>query len=274
MYYIRENDKPSAINKIFKTIEQQSNTLLLPQIKNSKKLAQKTIKMLNKTISKKVVLSKQLQENKQYVEELKIAGIEISDGRWLFEMLIPESLEYILKKQELKPEETIIHISVNDVQENIIQIIKELSANYKSIYIITKQIEKLKKIEEQIFEETGNMIMVMNNKKKSLSKAEIIVNIDFLIEQINQYAIAENAIILDVTGNTQILRKRFEGTVLKNYEITIKNINEYQKEYEYYNLKDIYESEFYKKQSYKYVKEKIKKDQVKIHQLQGMKQIF
>ena len=36
----------------------------------------------------------------------------------------------------------------------------------------------------------------MNNKKKSLAKAQIIVNIDFPSEIINQYVICENATII------------------------------------------------------------------------------
>ena len=39
----------------------------------------------------------------------------------------------------------------------------------------------------------------MNNKKKSLAKAQIVINADFTNELLNQYNICENGIIIDLT---------------------------------------------------------------------------
>lgn len=56
--------------------------------------------------------------------------------------------------------------------EIAIENIKKLAKNHKHIAIITKNISKMKNIEEQILEETGAIITVMNNKKRSLAKAK------------------------------------------------------------------------------------------------------
>ena len=59
-------------------------------------------------------------------------------------MLIPEITQYIEIKKELKPEETTIHILVNDFTEIAIENIKKLAKNHKHIAIITKNISKMK----------------------------------------------------------------------------------------------------------------------------------
>ena len=217
--------------------------------------------------NKKIVLSKKIQNQKVFVNELQMYPLEIIDGKWLYFMLLPEILEYILEKQGEKKEESTVHILVNDINENIIEFIKILTNNYKTICVVTKHAEKLRKIETQILEDTGTILTVMNNKRKSLVKAKIIVNIDFPEEFVNQYSIYENAIIIDIQANITIKKKRFNGTVITDYDICINNKPEYIIEEKLFNSKDLYEAEFYKKQPYQFVRKKIQKDAVKITQL-------
>lgn len=274
MYYIYENDKPSLLCNTFNIIKLKGNKIILPSgEKNEKKqiqLARKTYKIMQMVSNIKIVLSKKLQNETIYLNQLQTYPLEICDGRWLFFMLLPEILEYILEKQEIKKEESIVHILVNDINENVIGFIKLLTETYKTIAIVTKHREKLRKIENQILEETGTAIIVMNNKRKSLLKAKFIINIDFPEEFINQYSIYENAIILDVLGNTRIRKKRFNGIVISNYEITVSNKAEYEIEEKLFFQKDLYEAEFYKKQPYIYVRDKIKKDRIKISALYSL----
>ena len=278
MYYIYENDKPNFICKMFNIIKLKGNKIILPKgEKNNKKqiqLAKKTYEIMKKMNNTKIVLSKKLQKQNEYLNQLQTYPLEICDGRWLFFMILPEILEYILGKQEIKREETTVHILANDISENVIGFIKLLTENYKTISVVTKHSEKLRKIENQILEETGTAITVMNNKRKSLLKAKFIINIDFPEEFINQYSIYENAIILDVFGNTKIRKKRFNGIVISDYDICIKNKEEYMIEEDLFYQKDLYEAEFYKKQPYLYVREKIKKDGMKISALYSLNGII
>lgn len=300
MYYIHETDKLKFITKQFNIIKSKGNNLILPiqkltpenqktntetQKTNSKKvpqpqekqqqkiqkreqkLAEKTSKIVHESNSKKIVISKELQKHTTYLNSLYTYDLDIVNGKWLFLMLLPETVKYIVDKQKLQPEQTAIHILVNDINSVIISNIKILANIYKSINIVTKHVEKLNKIEEQILETSGAMITVMNNKKKSLAKAQIIINIDFPSEIINQYAICENATIIDMCGKTKITKKRFNGVVIQDYEIEIKNKREYTIDEDYYYQKDLYEAEFYKQQPFEYVREKIKKDGVKIVKL-------
>ena len=245
MYYIYENDKPKFLEQKFNIIKIKGNKIILPNgnktDKQLEKLAQKTIKIMQNVNNKKIVLSKELQKKEKYINIVQSYPLEIIDGKWLYFMLLPEILDYILQGQNMKKEETIIHILVNDINENIIQLLNLLTKTYKSICVVTKHVQKLQKI----------------------------VNIDFPEEFMNQYIIYENAVILDIQGNTKIRKKRFNGIILQNYEINIKRKEEYEIEEELFYAKDLYEAEFYKKQPYQFVREKIKKDEIEIETLYG-----
>ena len=174
-------------------------------------------------------------------------------------MLVPEIIEYILKKENLKKEETSLHILVNDATDVAVQNILEFAKEYKTITIITNHIDKFKKIEEKIFEESGINISIMNNKKKSLSRAKIIINFDFPKELINQYTINEKATILNLPGKLKINKKRYEGKIIQGYEIKSKEDSNYNQELDKFYPKSIYESKFYYEQPYQYIREKNKK---------------
>lgn len=279
MYYIQEVDKPSFFIRIFNIIKLEGNNIFVPliEIENSKvqeKLAKKTIKIFENLNSKKVVISKNVKMYKTYVNLLNTGQFDVVNGKWLFSMLIPEVIKYVENKKNLKEEETSVYFLVNDFTETVIENIKAMAKGHKHVSVITKYVEKMKKIENQILQETGVVITVMNNKKKSLAKAQIVINTDFTNELLNQYNICENAIIIDLTQSLRNLKKRFNGFVVNNYEIKLKNRSEYRIDDNMFFQRELYESEFYKKQPYEYVRKKIIKDGVQIKKLFTKNQEF
>lgn len=277
LYYIQEADKPNFIFKLFNIIQVQGDKIILPinekKITSRKiqKLAQKTKRIIDKTISKKIVISEKIQKQEEYVNLLHTYGLEIMDGRWLFGILSCKVLDYILKQKKMRKEEIAISILVNDLTENMLSNIKQIAKEYKRVNIITNHIEKFRKIEKQILEEDGVMITVGNNKKKGLAKAKIIFNVDFPSEIINQYNIYENAIIVNIRGNVKITKKRFNGITINDYEIAFNKGEEfdYDKETKYKECK-IYEAQMNKKQPLLEIMKKIEKDKVKITRLIGI----
>lgn len=279
MYYIQEVDKPSFFIRIFNIIKLEGNNIFVPlmEIENLKvqeKLAKKTIKIFENLNSKKVVISKNVKMYKTYVNLLSTGQFDVVNGKWLFSMLIPEVIKYVENKKNLKEEETSVYFLVNDFTETVIENIKAMAKGHKHVSVITKYVEKMKKIEHQILQETGVVITVMNNKKKSLAKAQIVINADFTNELLNQYNICENAIIIDLTQSLRNLKKRFNGFVVNNYEIKLKNRSEYRIDENMFFQRELYESEFYKKQPYEYVRKKIIKDGVQIKKLFTKNQEF
>lgn len=274
MFYIEKNDKPNFIEKKFNILKMKDNTIILPITESKKekqieKMAKKTKKIIDKySNSKKVVISKEIQKEQKYINYLNSYGIKISDGRWLFEILLPEITEYIINKKQLEKSKCGISILINDLTDIEFENIKVLARKYKSINIVTNHIEKFKKLEKNLEENEGIIITITNNKKKSIMKSKIILNIDFPKELINKYNISDDAVIVNVKGKIKINKKRFNGLNINDYEIDFREDKKDEKAIgNQYCLKDMYESELYKKQKINYIKEKIKLDKIVIKKL-------
>ncbi len=278
MYYIQEDDKPNFIARTFNIIKLEGDKIIIPigrdeviEEKKAEKLVQKTKKILDKAISKKIILSQKIQEQEEYKNRLYRYNFDIIEGKWLFEVLACQALDYILEKKKMKKQDIAIAILVNDLSENMLANIRKIAKEYKRVNIVTNHIEKFKKIEKQILEQDGIMITVGNNKKKGIAKTKLILNIDFPSELINQYNIYENAVILNIRGNVRITKKRFNGTSINDYEIKFKETEQfdYDKINKYKNY-ELYEAQINKKQPFQEIIKQLGKDKVKITQLVGI----
>ena len=258
MYYIKEIDKPNKLLKIGNWIRVKNNEIILPiqgeeiKSKQAQKLSIKTRKILQKRNTNKIILSKEIKKQENYCNDLYSYGFDIPDGKWLWEILSCESLDYIVEKQNLKKQELMVSILVNQLSEITLQNIKQLVKEYKRINIVTNHMQQLKRLEDEMLEQEGMMITVTNNKKKSLLKSNLILNIDFPTELIK--------------------KKRFSGICINDYEIKKIQGLEYEDiENQFWN-KDIYEAYFYKRQPIEEIKKKIRKDNVQIAWLQGLRE--
>ena len=222
-YFIQEKDNHS---KIFNFITIKNNTITLPVnkkdilTKNKKmiKLVKKTIKTLNKKNIKTVVLSNELQKNENIINLINSSNMNILDGRWLFKYISYETIDYILKNKNIQKEETEISILTNELTDTSIENIKLFSKEYKRVNVITNHISSFIKIEEKLFDEYGIMIIISNNKKKSLVNSSIILNLDFPKEILNKYNINENAINKDY-----LLKEKIQGLYKRRNLLTTGN---------------------------------------------------
>lgn len=266
--FIEKMDKPfMAIRKT--KIEQDNckTTLNLEKEKNIKKI----IKILKKQGITNVVLSTEISNNQKLINELNASEINIFNGQWLKKYLSIEILNYILKKEKLKPEETEIAIAVNQINETNISIIKKIAEKYKKITIVTKHIEKLRKIEKEIYEKEGILIIISNNQKKSLSKAKMILNIDFNKELINKYKINEKAYIVNLEEKVKIEQKRFNGICINDYEIEVgREETIWRANMKKFKTKDIFESILYMRDTFESISIKISKCDIKIKEIYGV----
>lgn len=275
MFFIEKNDKPNFFEKRFNILKIKNNTIFIPVTsgmseRQIEKIAIKTKKIIRKnTSSKKVILSKEIKKEEKYINYLYMYNFDIQNGKFLFELLLPEITEYIINKKSFIKNKCIISILINDLTEIEYENIKLLARQYKTINIVTNHIEKFKNLEEKLYIEEGIVITITNNKKKSLLKSDIILNIDFTKELINKYNINTDAVIVNVKEKIKINKKRFNGISINNYEINYRDdkknlIEELNKRY---CLKDIYESQLYKKQRINDIRKKIKNDKVIIEKL-------
>lgn len=264
------------IKKIFNIIEFSEDngktTITLPLFKSNKIRNKKIIKIA-KRINKKlydnnienVVLSNYLEENEILKQKLYCQNINILDGRYLFYLLIPEIIEYILKRQKVKLQNGEVTLLINDFTQNNAKIITYIAQNVKRVNIVTNHSNKFKKIEDYLYNELGVILNIINNKNKSLSNANLIINIDFPEEIINKYEINSNAIIVNIFNEIKIRAKKFNGININYYKACIPK--EYQIDGFQSNL--IYESSIYK-YSYENARKDIIASKIRIKKLVGI----
>lgn len=268
-YYIRKMDKPIPIIGRKIKIRANDNTCEI-NLKKEKDIKKIISKMVRNDIEN-IVISKELFENRNFINALNASGIKIFDGRWLIKYLTLEILDYIVKEKNMKIEETEIAIASNEISDIVIENIKILSKKYKRVTVITNHINKLRKIEKEIYEKEGILIVVSNNQKKSLLKTQIILNMDFNKEVLNKYSISENAIIINLEGDMKIYNKRFNGININDYEIEVGREETIWRENFYdYNQKDLLEAILYMKDTYKNIRKKILLNKVQIKELYGI----
>lgn len=264
------------IKKIFNIVEFSEDngktTITLPLFKSNKIRNKKIIKIA-KRINKKlydnnienVVLSNYLEENKILKQKLYCQNINILDGRYLFYLLIPEIIEYILKRQKVKLQNGEVTLLINDFTQNNAKIITYIAQNVKRVNIVTNHSNKFKKIEDYLYNELGVILNITNNKSKSLSNANLIINIDFPEEIINKYEINSNAIIVNIFNEIKIRAKKFNGININYYKACIPK--EYQIDGFQNNL--VYESSIYK-YSYENARKDIIANKIRIKKLVGI----
>ena len=281
MYFIQEADKPLKIFRWLNYIRIKDDILILPicdayiKMKKAEKLAKKAKKIIELSNCKKVVISKKIEKQENFLNYLYSYNIDIINGKWLFEILIYDVLEYIIKKKKMMKENIRIAVLSNQITENVIYIIKKIVKEYKMINVVTNHIELFKNLERQIMDNYGVMIALVNNKKKSLLKSDIIVNFDFTNEIINKYNINENATVVNLQGNIKIKSKKFNGLNINDYEIQVLNSDffDYDKSKKY-KEKYLYEAELNKRQPIDEIRKKIKKDKVIIKELIGINNVI
>jgi len=220
---IEKSDKSSKIKKLLNIVSKKENKILiysdLSQLSLECKI--KIVKNIKKILLKekvnKIMLSKEIKQNKEFVNLLHSNAISITNDRWLFKMLTDKVIDKLISLK--KRPESEIWITINEIDNITQNIIYKFAKEFKRVNIITNHIRKFKKIEERLYEEDGIIITVTNNRRKSLLKANLILNVDFPKEVLNQFAIFDQAIIVNLEGDMFIKKKRFNGRVINDIKI-------------------------------------------------------
>ena len=204
VFLIKELDK----RKLFGKVMLKNDQILIKQKVDKMKISKK-VKIVNG-------INKILKNNNSN------KGIDIIQGRYLFKVIIEDFLENICIQNNIKEKDSLISITVNDVDKWVIKLIENLSKKFKMVNIVTTKSDYFKNLQKMLYDENGIIITITNNKKRALSKANIILNIDYPEEMINKYVIKDDAIIINLEEKIKIKKKRFNGKIINDYEIKVK----------------------------------------------------
>ena len=141
-----------------------------------------------------------------------------------------EILKNIIEKQKQVAEQQSIYILAKENNLQRKNQITNLLAKYKAVNIITPNIREFKKLEKNL-EESSETFAVLNNKKKSLTRAQYIINVDFNEKEILEYNINRTATIINLNKGKLHLNN-FDGYVINNIEVNSEN--------QKFDVKDLY----------------------------------
>lgn len=212
-------------------IDKEHYLIIVPKI-NERKIEK--IKLKYK--KDKIIFSKLLKQYQTQYENEKIVS-----------EFLDEILDFIIEKTEnesIKMEMQNIHFLANEYNKKNIEIIEKIMQRTKTINIVTKNLKKYMEYEEKLYQEKGILISVTNNRRKSLKKAKIIINLDFKEEELKEYSINRNCIFINCVGEKYKNIKYFEGTIINDIEVNtneIENLKKF-KLYQDFENTDIYKS--------------------------------
>ena len=233
--YLKEIDKSLYLNKItlkiqywFKRVFNIIKKVKIENVEiwnlpiksddNIKKIQKVFAKLLN---SQNFYVLSQNLENKKIYNVLNDKEIKYLKTGKIKKLLSIKILEYILSIQEKEIQNTEVNILVKESSNINSYIIEEIAKNALNVKIISNNIYKFKKIEEKLYDEYGIAIQFSNSYKKSLSKSNIIINLDFDEIDLNEYLIYDRAIIINcINKNIKIKSKLFNGVVINSVNIS------------------------------------------------------
>lgn len=257
------------LKKIFCILTIKQNKIcILPYKKIKSKFSIKIITKIILKTTNRVVLSGYLNKQdiikKAFIEK----NIQIQKGEILKKYLLYNFIEYLSKSVNQEPHSQEVFILVNVPQTLDENIIIHLAQKFKRLNIVSKNIKHFKKLENYLEKDLGIAITITNNKRKSLLKAKIIINMDFNEEMLNSFNINPKAIIIQMNKQVYIQSKLFNGINILDYQITYKIETFDSSEYKKFDKKLLYESSIYGKR-YETVIRIIEEDNIKIINLIG-----
>ena len=222
---LRVNVKIVPSNEVIKIVKK------LEKIEENKKI--KEVDKIQEIEKIKGASEQNLEEKKLKIHTFDINNLvnEIEQSKNIYCENSIEILNNIMKdgKKEKKEQSVYILLEQSSNLNNIK--IKEMLNQYKIVYIITDNVKQYRKI-EQFAEEEAEMLIILNNRKKSLSKAKYIINYDFSQEDIEKFNINRTATILNVAQNKIKIYQGFQGIVINNIRLKSEKDEKFPIEYE------------------------------------------
>lgn len=197
-------------------------------------------------------------------------GIDIDyaklSGRYILKFMLPEVINYCIRLLDFKIDE--LYICVNEYNKENVSIIKDLCNNTKVVNIITKN-SHYRELERNL-EEKGIYVTVNNNKRKSLKRANIVINLDF--KELKDYNVSRNMIMIDLDGSLQT-NKSFQGIYIKSAEVGTAKVMRVFSEYEKFNKSELIEAEMIKLKEYETVRKYVRMNKFDIINVLGKRKI-
>ena len=216
--------KENIGNRLFHRIEIRNfdnNYVIAISDKYRKREKQKLVKYIQKLKIDAIVFSKDFEEKLklEICNMLSKTNVQILIGKKLMEFMEYEIVKYVLDKQNTNSKQEDVYIIFKKTDKLNLDFLKKFIENFRMVNIVTNDIEKLKRIQDNLLDDEGTLISVSNNKKKALKRAKYIVNINLNKEELNKYTVNRDAIIINIQENVKYDKTSFDGININYFDI-------------------------------------------------------
>lgn len=192
--------------------------------KKQEKFIHKFINELKKVKIDTVVFSEEIINSNLYegiVDEICKVNKRIVNGKRLMQYMNFDIFEYILKIQKEPMNKQDVFFMIKKDNNMDLQFLEPYIENCKTVNIVTNDMERFKKVQDNLYEKEDILISVSNNKNKALKKAKYIFNVNMNKSEMKKYKIDRNAIIINLKENVKIDDTSFEGININYFQISI-----------------------------------------------------
>lgn len=277
----RESKLPIRIRKLWWNIKAKIGIVVKKKVEDKvvyvlpkidKKFLKKVDKILKISGDKQICISDELYYREEFLNLIKKNDVSVLSGSWIRKYILLNYLEYISNCGFDNYSEKEIAFMVDSDYELVVEYIKILVPKFKLITIVTNNIRKFNKIEEKYLNQDGINLNVVNNYRKSLTKTDIVVNLDFEEKELKKYTIYNRTIFINLYNKYEIENRKFEGVNITNCQISMPNkYLKYVELFYNFNYLTVYESFIKKKTSINNIFKEIEKDEIEIIWLENEK---
>ena len=244
------------ISKAINTAKQdKENKDIFYVVNNNNKTKMKLNNILAKNGYKYVVYEKGID-----------TGYPKVKSKLITKYLLPEIVEYCKEKLKFSIDE--IYLCMNEYKRENEDIIKELVKNTKVVNIVSNN-PLYKKLENKL-EENDVYITVINNRRKSLKNADIVINFDF--KNFKEFNINRNMVLINLCDESKI-SNGFEGIIITEGKIVTKRVKRIFSEFENFNNEELLIVEMIKNDSYLKNRKFIKENKIELKRVNNKQQI-
>lgn len=246
----------------YKELDKNTGIILINNNVINEKNLVKIIKLKNKKNIKNIVISNNIEI------QTDLENLNLLNGKFIMKNIIIFVLKYLFYYLEKDIRLESLYILIDDDKNK--DIIFDLACEFRSISIVTDNIKKLKRLEKKLSNNENIISSISNNYKKSLKKANIIVNFDYDNCTLQKFKINRDSIIINLYKEKLDMKNSYQGLVIENIKIDYQDFNNFIIDLKEFDKTICYESIILDKKYYE-IKDMFVKDKCKINYLIGSK---
>lgn len=245
-------------------IAEEAELLALPRGRKKERLAQKIEVIRKRDKISKLVFSQEVQE---YFGEEYFASEQEGWKKKIERCFLQEEVAYILQCQERKKENADVYFLVNEYSREMKEILAYFAREYKVVHILSKNMKYYTRWIERLEQEDITNVIYSRNYRKSLAKADLVINVDFSNEELKKFKLNQNAVIIYLKEKNPELEQVFNGLFVIGFCTNLVQENPMLSQF---SPEEIYIAQLEEKLNLEEVWQKMKKDAVNVRYLQGI----